>query len=149
MHQTRLAVCCLFDIALFTARVAYRFRLALRTCCGLHRRISSYESGPRTCLRKRNPDPTPRRQGYKAQTPHHKSELPPRLISVTAPGGCLTAENAQGGKQSARKEAVTVEPSLFTSGCDEKEKWFWWRGGGGGGGGGAGVGWQLEQEKSL
>lgn len=138
-------MCSLFDIALFIAR---RFGFSLRTCCGLHRRISSSQSGPRTCLRKRNPDPTPRRQGYKAQTPPSQIRITPSADFDNASRWLSDRGNAEGAKQSVRKEVVTVESSLFTSGCDEKEKWFWWRGGGGGGGG-AGVGWQLELEKSL
>ncbi|GLD55346.1 melanoma antigen recognized by T-cells 1 [Lates japonicus] len=65
--------------------VAYGFRFSPNTSYGLRRRIPSSQSGPRTCLRKRNPDPTPGRQGYKAKTPSQIRIISPRLITLTFP----------------------------------------------------------------
>lgn len=68
--------------------VFYVFFLLLyspSTRYGLRRNISGSQSGPRTCLRKRNPDPTPgRQQGTKQQRLHHKSDFTP--LSVPGDG---------------------------------------------------------------
>lgn len=153
MHQTQLAVVYLLCIAPFIIQVEYGFRFSSHTCYGLYRRISSSQSGPRTCLRKRNPDPTPGRQGYKANTPSQITIIPladPVNGSQRLPDVSDNAETpAKVATIHLKKRLLLLNLAYLPLDVTRKRSGFGRGGGGEGGGGAAGVGWQLELETSL